>query len=256
MSSPSSKAWHRSWKFWVVVVVVLVGIGNLPDPDESDEPAAASSSTSVTPTPVADEATAGAEPEPEPELLFVTDLKDGDSWDASDGNEYRAGLVDTPERGETCSKEAAQFSRDFMASGFTVDAYSTDTYDRVVAEVFDADGDSLNVALAKSGLAGDRYLEEFRHENRELAGRIDAALASAASPSCRSTAPRSFANTEPKKAKPKPKPKAPKKNCAAGYSPCLPVVADLNCPEVPGPVTVTGGDQYGLDRDGDGIGCD
>lgn len=44
-------------------------------------------------------------------------------------------------------------------------------------------------------------------------------------------------------------------SCAAGYQPCLPVVADLDCPQVRQQVTVTGEDQYGLDRDGDGLGC-
>jgi hypothetical protein len=47
--------------------------------------------------------------------------------------------------------------------------------------------------------------------------------------------------------------------CAPGYSPCLPVVADLDCDEIPEsqkPVRVTGSDQYRLDADGDGFGCD
>lgn len=43
--------------------------------------------------------------------------------------------------------------------------------------------------------------------------------------------------------------------CAPGYQPCLPVVADLDCPQIRQQVTVTGVDQYGLDRDGDGLGC-
>lgn len=51
--------------------------------------------------------------------------------------------------------------------------------------------------------------------------------------------------------KPKPVP-----SCMSGYSPCLPVTTDLNCSDVSGPVTVTGDDPYGLDRDGDGVGCD
>lgn len=47
--------------------------------------------------------------------------------------------------------------------------------------------------------------------------------------------------------------------CAPGYSPCLPVVADLDCGDIPPakrPVRVTGSDQYRLDRDGDGIACE
>lgn len=48
-------------------------------------------------------------------------------------------------------------------------------------------------------------------------------------------------------------------DCATGYSPCLPVRADLDCAEIDDdkkPISVTGDDPYGLDRDGDGIGCE
>jgi hypothetical protein len=47
--------------------------------------------------------------------------------------------------------------------------------------------------------------------------------------------------------------------CAAGYTPCLPVVSDLDCGQIPDakkPVRVTGSDPYGLDRDRDGLGCE
>lgn len=47
--------------------------------------------------------------------------------------------------------------------------------------------------------------------------------------------------------------------CQAGYSPCLPRVADLDCADIPGskrPVRVTGSDPYRLDGDGDGIACE
>lgn len=41
-----------------------------------------------------------------------------------------------------------------------------------------------------------------------------------------------------------------------GYSPCLPIVADLDCGDINHPVQVTGSDPYRLDADGDGTGCD
>jgi hypothetical protein len=44
--------------------------------------------------------------------------------------------------------------------------------------------------------------------------------------------------------------------CEPGYVPCLPVVRDLNCQALDFAVQVTGVDVYGLDRDGDGIGCE
>ncbi len=47
--------------------------------------------------------------------------------------------------------------------------------------------------------------------------------------------------------------------CAPGYSPCLPVVGDLDCGDIldsKKPIRVTGSDQYSLDRDGDGVACE
>lgn len=48
--------------------------------------------------------------------------------------------------------------------------------------------------------------------------------------------------------------------CHPSYSPCLPIVDDLDCPDVramgKAPVKVKGPDDYRLDGDGDGIGCD
>jgi micrococcal nuclease len=48
--------------------------------------------------------------------------------------------------------------------------------------------------------------------------------------------------------------------CHPSYSPCLPIVDDLNCPDVKAmgkaPVTIKGPDDYRLDRDGDGLGCE
>jgi len=45
--------------------------------------------------------------------------------------------------------------------------------------------------------------------------------------------------------------------CASGYSGCVPAYPpDVNCPEVDGPVQVTGDDPHGLDRDGDGVACE
>ena len=52
-------------------------------------------------------------------------------------------------------------------------------------------------------------------------------------------------------------------DCTPGYEPCLPPAADYDCaggsgdgPAYTGRVYVTGGDPYGLDRDGNGVGCE
>lgn len=248
------------WKTWATVSFVgLAWLGSLDDTEssatyETARPVGMSQSASPSPKtsaptgqPTATPANRATKPVA---LMFITNQKDGDSFVASDGKEYRLGLVNTPEIGEPCAPEAAHFTRDFLSDGFTVDAYSTDVHGRVVAEVFDKSGKSLNVAVAKSGLGNDRYLEEFRHENPDLGRRLDTAFASAARPSCLTpAAPLPLVQQAPKT-------QEPASNCMTGYEPCLPVRGDMNCPEINHPVTVTGSDPYGLDRDGDGVGCD
>ena len=179
------------------------------------------------------------------DLLFVTDQKDGDSWVASDGKEYRLGLINTPERNEQCGKEATAFTSQFLSAGFVADAYTT-TPTAGASLRCSTSRETLNVALASSGFGNDQYLEEFRHENPDLGRRLDRALASAATPDCRKAAAPVPLASKPSKA-----PAATSK-CMAGYSPCLPIVADLNCSDIGHPVTVTGSDPYRLDRDHDG----
>lgn len=250
----SKKSWTRMWQFWAVVAcVTLLGvsaIGNTATHEPTSKPSV-QSTDNTDPVQSSDNPTPATEPtDPTLVLRFITDQKDGDSWVASDGKEYRLGLINTPERSEQCGAEASAFTLRFLERGFAVDAYTTDNHGRSVAEVFDKTGNSLNVALAKSGLGDDRYLEEFRGENPELARRLDSALTSAATPDCKKVVAPAPLVSKPSKA-----PKSAS-NCMTGYTPCLPVVVDLDCGEIGHPVTVTGSDLYRLDRDGDGIGCD
>ncbi|HEX5913111.1 MAG TPA: PASTA domain-containing protein [Rubrobacter sp.] len=61
----------------------------------------------------------------------------------------------------------------------------------------------------------------------------------------------------------KPAPQQPSADCQ-GYSPCIPPGPDVDCAGgegdgprfVSGPVQVTGSDPYGLDGDGNGVGCE
>lgn len=62
-----------------------------------------------------------------------------------------------------------------------------------------------------------------------------------------------------------PPPAAAPSNCDSNYSgACVPIASDVDCAGgsgngpayVQGPVTVTGSDIYGLDRDSDGVGCE
>jgi hypothetical protein len=58
---------------------------------------------------------------------------------------------------------------------------------------------------------------------------------------------------------PSPTPK-PAGSCHPSYTPCLPVVGDLDCADVRAlgvaPVRVVGSDPYRLDGDDDGLGCE
>ena len=60
-----------------------------------------------------------------------------------------------------------------------------------------------------------------------------------------------------------PLPQEPSSSCDPNYSgPCVPIARDVDCAGgngpayVSGPVTVIGVDIYGIDRDGDGTGCE
>ncbi|MGQ2911242.1 thermonuclease family protein [Aeromicrobium sp.] len=167
MSSAPSRARRLVWVVGILALVWLAvsELGMTSDDGGTAKPPTTSTSTT--------------------ERLTVTDLKDGDSFEASDGREYRLGMLNTPEPDERCFDEAEAFTRDFLAGGFTADAYDEDDYGRVVAEVLDGEGRSLNVALARSGLADDRYLDPFRGDHPDLANRLDDAFASAKKPACR-----------------------------------------------------------------------
>ncbi|WP_205697953.1 thermonuclease family protein [Conexibacter sp. SYSU D00693] len=51
-------------------------------------------------------------------------------------------------------------------------------------------------------------------------------------------------------------PRPPRTGCHPSYSPCVPTGRDYDCGELGGPYTVTGPDEYRLDADGDGVGCE
>jgi hypothetical protein len=44
--------------------------------------------------------------------------------------------------------------------------------------------------------------------------------------------------------------------CNPNYEPCIPIAPDLSCSDIQEKVRIIGDDPYGLDRDGDGFGCE
>lgn len=279
-----------------VLVVLLAGAALVPDEERAvrsaaQEEAGGASASEVdpaaTPEP-GDPATAGAPvaaPAPPPTaapeqerapapaaapLLVMAAGGDGDSWRDTGGTEYRMGLINTPETGECGGAAATAYRKRALAAGFRAQVYATDRYGRKVAVIVTADGVNLNVAMAKDGIADDRYLAQFRHENPELAAQLDAAFASAKAQrsgiwsACRSAAPQGIVAA--------PEPVEPAGPAAAGdchpdYATCIPVrgdgsgrgqANDLDCGDITGSVRLraAGVDPYRLDADGDGVGCD
>jgi endonuclease YncB( thermonuclease family) len=209
-------------------------------------------------------------------LPSVSRVIDGDTIALGGGERIRLVQIDAPEsKGECYGKKAGKVLRALLPAGTKVRLESdpklddVDRYGRLLRYVF-VGKDNINVVLVKKGAAsvwyfdGDqgRYAKKLLHaaqrasrERRGAWGACEAQLD-----------PSNAFNPQPKRNEPPPPPPpAPlvpttSGDCAEGYDPCLPVVSDLDCPEIEAlglaPVTVSGSDPYRLDGDGDGEGCE
>lgn len=101
---------------------------------------------------------------------------------------------------------------------------------------------------------------DFKHGQRGVApNAIELHPVLAFSGACSQTSGSSEARAAPTNTTPAATAAGASQKCEPGYSPCLPVVADLNCSDIPAskkPVRVTGSDPYRLDADHDGLGCE
>jgi micrococcal nuclease len=194
-------------------------------------------------------------------LLHAAAGGDGDSWKDTHGVEYRLGLVNTPELSECYGEIASHKRKQLTAPGFRATSYSVDQYGRHVSVVYLADGRNLNVWLARNGYANDRYLNEFRHENRALAAQLDTAFGAAKREhlglwgACGTSQPQGFAA----QAVPASSAPAARGNCDAAYPDvCIPPPPpDLDCGDISyRRFRVLAPDPHHFDSDGDGIGCE
>lgn len=194
-------------------------------------------------------------------LLHAAAGGDGDSWKDTRGVEYRLGLVNSPELSECFGETASRKRKQLTAAGFRATSYAVDQYGRRVSVVVLADGRNLNVWLARNGYADDRYLAEFRHENRSLATQLDAAFAAAKREkaglwrTCGTTQAQGFV------AAPSPQPAAPaaRGSCDPSYPDvCIPPgPPDLDCGDISyRRFRVLAPDPHRFDSDDDGIGCE
>jgi hypothetical protein len=175
---------------------------------------------------------------------------DGDTVDLGNGETVRLGGIDAPEVGECGYKRARnKLSKLVLDQRVSLGATDEDRdqYGRMLRYV-DVDGTDAGLRLIKNGLAIARYDSRDGYGFHPREPKYIKADQASKAYVC--------AKPVPLVAQPKPN-KKPKKNCASGYSPCIPPYPpDLNCPDIGRPVTVTGSDPHGLDRDGDGIACE
>ena len=126
----------------VFAVLLAVGCSNGNTPAMSSEPA-------IGPGPPQTEINC-----PDCPLVDVNRVIDGDTIDTSIGRVRFYG-VDTPERGESCFSEATAATERLAGSQVRLEdgPRLTDSFDRRLAYVYDASGNSIDVQLVAGGFA-------------------------------------------------------------------------------------------------------
>ena len=211
----------------------------------------------------------------------VTRVIDGDTIVvAYGGDEYRVRYIgmDAPETTDPNSPiewmgPQAAAANTALVDGKTVflekDVSEVDRYDRLLRYVWLSDGTKwtlVNLELVRLGVAiAKSYPPDVRYDDLYRAADFDAQVSAlglygATPPPTAAPTAKPIAKPTPK---PTPKPTAkpkPASKCHPSYDPCLPIVSDLDCPDVKAmgaaPVDVIGPDEYRLDRDKDGLGCE
>ncbi|GAA1103931.1 hypothetical protein GCM10009650_03400 [Nesterenkonia jeotgali] len=227
------------------------------EPTESETPPASPTRT-ATPTP---SPTPSPTPAPSPSrtptanpnehTAVVVRIIDGDTVELDSGDTVRISGIDTPERGE-CHFDTASARMGELVLGKTVtltrDREDTDRYDRILRYV-DVDGTDAGITLIEEGLAKARYDSRdgygFHTREPDYISADDGAPLQTCAP-------------EPAPAPaPAPAPGQQGANCDPNYTPCIPAFPpDINCGDLDVSVRVIGTDVHGLDRDGDGVGCE
>jgi micrococcal nuclease len=150
------------------------------------------------------------------------------------------------------------------------DVSETDQYGRLLRYVWLQQGPSwtlVNLELVRLGYATAlRYPPDVKYADLFEAAQSGAesslvgiwGLATTSAPIATPAAtPRATAKPTPR---PTPRPTTATTNCHPSYTPCLPIVDDLDCPDIRAmgvaPVQVIGPDDYHLDGDHDGLGCE
>lgn len=195
----------------------------------------------------------------------VVRIVDGDTVDVrlTSGRRERVRLIgiDATERGDCFAREASSRARVLALSKKVVlrgdpTQDTRDRYGRLLAYVWLPGGSDLGYQLVAGGFAKvyvyrDRFRRHLAYAKAERGAR--------ASPrglwkrcGTRATSPQPVVSS--------PSNPSAAAGCHSSYTPCLPIVGDLDCADVrrlgQAPVRVRGSDPYRLDGDGDGLGCE
>ena len=219
----------------------------------------------------------------------ITRIVDGDTIEVAGGVKVRLIGVDTPETvdprtpPQCFGAEASAHTKELLPVGTPVrlayDLERLDRYGRTLGYVFRlTDGLFVNLAVVRDGFAQQltippnvAHAEEFRRAvaearsaNRGLWSRCSTMpTAPAATSPPATSAPRT---APPATRAPTTDPPSPRGNCHPSYvGACVPVASDVDCGDGSGNgpayvyeknFRVVGPDEYGLDADNDGIGCE
>lgn len=232
--------------------------------EEEPEEAPGDDATPVAESSEPDEEGGSSDPAPSPEdgaeddgtdTAVVARIIDGDTVELETGEVVRVTGIDTPERGECHFAEASDRMGQLVLGQsvtLTQDGEDADRYDRLLRYI-DVDGVDAGLTLIQEGYAVARYDSRDGYSYHAREDDYIAAQTAAPDLGCSDIAPEPEPEPEPE-----PAPGAEHSGeCAPGYSPCIPPYPpDLNCSDLDFPVYVTGDDPHGLDRDGDGVGCE
>lgn len=223
-------------------------------PSATLDPSAASPSAAanVEPTP----GSPGAAPLGPTEVAVVLSITDGDTIrvDRGHGSERLRYIgVNTPEVGDPGGAEATAANAGLVEGREIVlerDVSETDQFDRLLRYVWIQNGSTwtfVNLRLVELGVAqAATYPPDVRYVDLLLTAEQ---VARTSGVGLWAEPPEPAATADPGGG-----------DCHPSYSPCLPIVGDLDCADVRAlglaPVRVRGPDEYRLDGDHDGVGCE
>ena len=272
----------------IVLLLATAAIGAAgrdqdPTPAAAAPPSSPTARSAVRPT-----ATPTAEPTPIPGPTFgpigqtteatVARVTDGDTIVvAFGGQEHKVRYIgmDAPETVDPSTPlqwmgPQATAANAALVEGKTVylekDVSEVDQFDRLLRYVWLTDGTAwtlVNLELVRQGVASTKsYPPDVRYDALYLAVESDAKRAAVGlwgpTPAPPTAAPTPVPAIVPFLA-PIAEP-APAADCHPSYDPCLPDGPDLDCPDIRAmglaPVDVIGPDEYRLDGDHDGLGCE